>query len=38
MTLAGQGSYTMQLSHYLPVLLNVQEQIIDQYKPKAEEE
>ncbi|HIB54811.1 MAG TPA: elongation factor G, partial [Nitrospirales bacterium] len=35
---AGQGSYTMQLSHYEPVPPNVQQQIIDQYKPKAEED
>ena len=35
---AGQGSYTMQLSHYDVVPPNIQQQIIDQYKPKAEED
>tara|TARA_B100000315_G_scaffold255359_1_gene298530 strand:+ start:6868 stop:8913 length:2046 start_codon:yes stop_codon:yes gene_type:complete len=35
---AGQGSYTMQLSHYDVVPPNIQQQIIDQYKPKAEDD
>ena len=37
---AGQGSYTMQLSHYEVVPPNVQQQIVDQYmrKPKTEDD
>ncbi len=35
---AGLGSYTMQLSHYEAVPPNIQQQIVDQYKPKAEED
>ena len=35
---AGQGSYTMQLSHYEAVPPNIQQQIVEQYRPKAEEE
>lgn len=33
----GQGSYTMELSHYDPVPGNVQQQIIDQHKKEREE-
>ncbi len=33
----GQGSYTMELSHYDPVPGNVQQQIIDQHKKELEE-
>jgi len=35
---AGQGSYTMQLSHYEAVPANIQQQIVEQYKPKAEDD
>jgi elongation factor G len=34
----GQGSFAMELSHYDPVPPQVQQQIIAQWKPKAEEE
>jgi len=34
----GQGSFVMELSHYEPVPPQVQQQVIAQYKPKAEEE
>jgi len=34
----GQGSYTMELSHYDPVPSNVQQQIIDQHKKELEEQ
>ena len=34
----GQGSFAMELSHYVPVPPQVQQQIASQYKPKAEEE
>ncbi len=34
----GQGSYSMELSHYDPVPGNVQAQIVAQYKPRVEEE
>jgi elongation factor G len=34
----GQGSFSMEFSHYEPVPPQVQQQIIGQYKPKAEEE
>jgi elongation factor G len=34
----GQGSYTMEFSHYDPVPPFVQQQIVAAYKPKAEEE
>jgi elongation factor G len=34
----GQGSFSMELSHYEPVPPFVQQQIASQYKPKAEEE
>ena len=34
----GQGSFVMELSHYDPVPPHVQQQIVAQYKPKAEEE
>ena len=33
---AGQGSYTIELSHYEMVPPNVQQQIVAQYKPKEE--
>ncbi|CAN5471762.1 elongation factor G [soil metagenome] len=34
----GQGSFSMELSHYDPVPPQVQQQIVSAYKPKAEEE
>ena len=34
----GQGSYTMEFSHYDPVPPNVQQQIVAQHKPKEEED
>lgn len=34
----GQGSFVMQLSHYEPVPPQVQQQVVNQYKPKVEEE
>lgn len=34
----GQGSYSMELSHYEPTAPNIQQQIIDQYKKEKEEE
>jgi elongation factor G len=34
----GQGSFTMEFSHYEPVPGNVQQQIVAQYKPKEEED
>jgi len=34
----GQGSFSMELSHYEPVPAHIQQQVIAQYKPKAEEE
>ncbi len=34
----GQGSYTMELSHYEPVPAHIQQQITAQYKPGAEED
>ncbi|MBL4701538.1 MAG: elongation factor G [Phycisphaeraceae bacterium] len=34
----GQGSYTMQLSHYEAVPHNIQQQIIAQYNPQEEED
>ncbi len=34
----GQGSFTMELSHYDPVPGNVQQQIAAAYKPKVEED
>ncbi len=34
----GQGSYTMEFSHYEPVPPPIQQQLIAQYKPRAEEE
>jgi elongation factor G len=34
----GQGSYTMEFSHYDPVPPHLQQQIIAQWKPRAEEE
>jgi elongation factor G len=34
----GQGSFVMEFSHYEPVPPQVQQQIVAQYKPKAEEE
>lgn len=35
---AGQGSYSMELSHYEPTPPNIQQQVIDQYKKEKEEE
>jgi elongation factor G len=34
----GQGSFSMELSHYEPVPPQVQQAVVAQYKPKAEEE
>jgi elongation factor G len=34
----GQGSFVMELSHYEPAPVQVQQHIAGQYKPKAEEE
>ncbi|NLK41929.1 MAG: elongation factor G [Planctomycetes bacterium] len=34
----GQGSYSMELSHYEPTPPNIQQQIIEQYKKEKEEE
>jgi elongation factor G len=34
----GQGSFVMELSHYEPAPPQVQQQVMGQYKPKAEEE
>ncbi len=34
----GQGSYTMEFSHYEPAPPNVQQQIVAQYKPHEEED
>jgi len=34
----GQGSFVMELSHYEPVPPQVQQQVMNQYKPKVEEE
>jgi elongation factor G len=34
----GQGSFVMELSHYDPVPPQVQQRIVSEYKPKAEEE
>ncbi|RQW80068.1 MAG: elongation factor G, partial [Methylococcus sp.] len=34
---AGQGSYTLSLSHYDPVPPNVQRQLVDNYHPGIEE-
>jgi len=34
----GQGSYSMELSHYDAVPPNIQQEVIKQYKPKASEE
>lgn len=34
----GQGSFTMEFSHYDPVPANVQQQVIAQYKPQDEED
>jgi elongation factor G len=34
---AGQGSYTLELSHYEPVPPNVQHGLVSQYKPHAED-
>ena len=35
---AGQGSYSMELSHYEPTPPNIQQQVIDQYKKEKEAE
>ncbi len=34
----GQGSYSMELSHYEPTPPNIQQQVIEQYKKEKEEE
>lgn len=34
----GQGSFTMEFSHYEPVPGNVQQQIVAEYKPREEED
>ena len=34
----GRGSFVMEFSHYEPVPTHVQQQIVSQYKPQAEEE
>ncbi|MCC5831288.1 MAG: elongation factor G [Phycisphaeraceae bacterium] len=34
----GQGSFTMELSHYEPMPPNIQSQIVAQYKPREEED
>lgn len=34
----GQGTFAMEFSHYEPIPGNVQQQIIGQYKPRAEED
>ena len=34
----GQGSYTMELSHYEPVPPNVQQQVVSQFKRKEDED
>ncbi|MCS7034207.1 MAG: elongation factor G, partial [Phycisphaerae bacterium] len=34
----GQGSFTMELSHYDPVPPQIQQQLVAAYKPKSEEE
>jgi elongation factor G len=35
---AGQGSYTLEFSHYQPVPANLQKQLAAEYQPKHEEE
>ena len=35
---AGQGSYSMELSHYEPTAANIQQQVIEQYKKEKEAE
>jgi elongation factor G len=35
---AGRGRYTIEFSHYEPVPPNVQKQLVDSYKPHAEED
>ncbi len=34
----GQGSFSMELSHYEPLPPQLQQQVVSQYKPKADEE
>lgn len=34
----GQGTYAMELSHYEPIPANIQQQVVAQYKPKADED
>ena len=34
----GQGSFTMEFSHYDPVPPNIQQQVVAEYKPRAEED
>ncbi len=35
---AGQGSFSMEFSHYAPVPMQVQQQIMSEYKPHVEED
>jgi elongation factor G len=35
---AGHGSFTLEFSHYEQVPGNIQKELINQYKPKEEEE
>jgi elongation factor G len=35
---AGRGRYDLEFSHYEPVPGNVQKQLIDSFKPHAEED
>ena len=34
----GQGRYALEFSHYEPVPAQVQQQLVDAYKPRDEEE
>jgi elongation factor G len=34
----GQGSFSMEFSHYEPVPPQVQQQIVSQYKPREEKD
>jgi elongation factor G len=34
----GQGSYTLEFSHYDAIPAHVQQQIVSEYKPRAEED
>ncbi len=35
---AGQGSYTLEFSHYQPVPPNIQKQLTEEFKPQADED